>query len=364
MNVRNKLVTQGPAVSLNMTNNILVGYLKGLGYRVLSKTDRPVLQNSIVRYMEVKNLWNLGEDKEKFFTKRSTRKRKKSQGKQEVQRKSRKLSDDKKSESLNHDQKAASVKAKQKVPNKKHPVKKNKSKQEQKEEKLPKQYLLPDELIFDKFIFERKGYRIIPIERDGNCLFGAVADQVFCDPNLHAHVRKLCADYMEEEEKYFSEFNIEQILSVDYPTYIDNLRKDGAWGGDPEIVAISHIYKRAIEVYEESEKPKMFELPNDQGNNGPPIRLFYRNNHYASIRSDGVGDLFNFQDLEPGELEQQMVKLNDPSIITKSKDFHKRIESVKNFSKLDSDMRQAIEYSIALEETEKAYLRYYASKLK
>ena len=108
----------------------------------------------------------------------------------------------------------------------------------------------------------------------------------------------------------------------------------------------------------------MFELPNDQGNNGPPIRLFYRNNHYASIRSDGVGDLFNFQDLEPGELEQQMVKLNDPSIITKSKDFHKRIESVKNFSKLDSDTRQAIEYSIAMEETEKAYLRYYASKLK
>ena len=77
MNVRNKLVTQGPAVSLNMTNNILVGYLKGLGYHVLSKTGRFVLQESIVRYMEVKNLWNLGEDKQKFFTKRGTRKRKK-----------------------------------------------------------------------------------------------------------------------------------------------------------------------------------------------------------------------------------------------------------------------------------------------
>ena len=44
MNVRNKLVRQGPGVSLNMTNDILKGYLKGLGYRVLSKTDRPLLQ--------------------------------------------------------------------------------------------------------------------------------------------------------------------------------------------------------------------------------------------------------------------------------------------------------------------------------
>ena len=63
--------------------------------------------------------------------------------------------------------------------------------------------------------------------RDGNCLFRAVADQVYCDLNLHANVRKLCADYMEEEEeKYFSEFHIEEIFSMDYPAYIDNLRKD------------------------------------------------------------------------------------------------------------------------------------------
>ena len=108
----------------------------------------------------------------------------------------------------------------------------------------------------------------------------------------------------------------------------------------------------------------MFELPNDQGNNGPPIRLFYRNYHYGSIRSDEVGNLFNYEGLEPGELEQQMVNLNDTSIIRKSKDFKKRIKSVENFSQLDSDSRRAIENSIAMEETEKAYLTYYASKLK
>ena len=256
------------------------------------------------------------------------------------------------------------MKAKRKLPKKKHPVKNKKSKQEDKEEELPKRYLLPDELIFDKFIFERKGYRINPIERDGNCLFGAVADQVYCDPNLHAHVRKLCADYMEEEEKYFSEFKMELIYSVDYPTYIANLRKDGQWGGNPELIALSLIYKRPIEVYEDSEVPRFLELSNDPGNNGPPIRVFYRNNHYGSIRSDGTGDLFNFEGLEPGELEQQMINLEHPSLIRKSKEFQERIKSVENFSHLHSDMRKALEQSIAIEETLKAYQRYYASKLK
>ena len=94
------------------------------------------------------------------------------------------------------------------------------------------------------------------------------------------------------------------------------------------------------------------------------ILLFYRNNHYASIRSDGVGDLFDFEVLKPWELEQQIVNLNDPSIIRKSKQFQKRIESEENLSDLESDIREAIEQSIAMEESEKAYIRFYISKLK
>ena len=221
--------------------------------------------------------------------------------------------------------------------------------------------MLPDELIFDKFIFERKGYRINPIERDGNCLFGAVADQVYCDPNLHAHVRKLCADYMEEEEKYFSEFKFELAFSVDYPTYIANLRKDGQWGGNPELIALSKIYKRPIEVYQGSVVPKLLELYNDPGNIGPPIRVFYKNYHYGSIRSDGTGDLFNFEGLEPGEIKQQLVS---PREIRKSQEYQKRIQSEKeNLSKLDPDLRKGFEESIAIEEALNAYKRFYASRL-
>ena len=92
---------QGPGVSLKKTNDILIGYLKGFGYKVLSKTNRDVLQKGIMHHMERQNLWKLGEDKAKFLSKRGIRKRKKSQVKKRVPRKSRKLSDGKKPESLN-----------------------------------------------------------------------------------------------------------------------------------------------------------------------------------------------------------------------------------------------------------------------
>ena len=66
-NVENKLVRQGPAVSLKRTNDILEGYLIGLGYKVLKKTERNQLQTRLMAHMERKTLWKLGKDKANFF---------------------------------------------------------------------------------------------------------------------------------------------------------------------------------------------------------------------------------------------------------------------------------------------------------
>ena len=100
----------------------------------------------------------------------------------------------------------------------------------------------------------------------------------------------------------------------------------------------------------------MFKFSKNQENNGPPIRLLYKNNHYASVMSDGGGDLFDFEGIKLGELQKQMVYLNDPSMIRKSKELQSRIESKENLSNLDSDMREKIEQSIALKESEKVYI--------
>jgi hypothetical protein len=40
---------------------------------------------------------------------------------------------------------------------------------------------------------------------DGNCLFRAVADQVYGDAELHVGTRQMCVDYIEAERDHFSQ---------------------------------------------------------------------------------------------------------------------------------------------------------------
>ena len=96
--------------------------------------------------------------------------------------------------------KSGSQKPKRKLSKERYPAKKKKFKKDEEDEKLPERYLLPNELLFEKLLSERKGYPINPIKRDGNCLFRAIADQVFDNPSLHATSRDWCANYMKEHD--------------------------------------------------------------------------------------------------------------------------------------------------------------------
>lgn len=49
---------------------------------------------------------------------------------------------------------------------------------------------------FEIDIRRAKGYEVKRMMEDGNCLFRAVADQVYGDPEAHDLVRQMCMDYM------------------------------------------------------------------------------------------------------------------------------------------------------------------------
>ena len=66
---------------------------------------------------------------------------------------------------------------------------------------LPERFLYPDELIFEKILFDLKGYRIDPIKRDGNCLFRAVAACVHRDSSKYTDVKKECIKFMVKEKE-------------------------------------------------------------------------------------------------------------------------------------------------------------------
>ena len=79
----------------------------------------------------------------------------------------------------------------------------------------------------------RRNLRVESVEGDGNCLFRAVAHQVYGTEELHQIVRQKCVDYMESEADFFSQF-VEGGKEM-FPLYLRAKRMDACWGDDPEI---------------------------------------------------------------------------------------------------------------------------------
>ena len=121
----------------------------------------------------------------------------------------------------------------------------------------------------------------------------------------------------------------------------------------------SELYNCRLEVNEKSENPRVVNSWDFQGSNNPPIRLFYRNSHYASVNSSG-GQNNNFQAIEPREMEQKMLSQCQ---FLKSKDFLNNYkESVEDLSITSPELHYAIQFSKAIEESRKSFMVYCASE--
>ena len=127
----------------------------------------------------------------------------------------------------------------------------------------------------------KKQYNLHIIERDGNCLFSSISDQVYGTSKNNEIIREKCMDYIEKNKLFYSQF-IEG-GETQIPEYIKRKRKNGIWGDNLEIQALSEIYNRPIEIYVDVDKPlRTFYNENDKKKF--PIKLSYHgNNHYNSI---------------------------------------------------------------------------------
>jgi len=125
------------------------------------------------------------------------------------------------------------------------------------------------------------GYQIKKIPDDGNCLFGAVADQVYGDSGRHVELRRMCMDYMEKKRDHFSQF-----VDEDFVDYVMQKRCLGICGNDPEIQALSELLGRPIEIYSYSTEPLHIFLGEAQQSGLQPIRISYhRDIHYNSLQT-------------------------------------------------------------------------------
>lgn len=150
-----------------------------------------------------------------------------------------------------------------------------------------------------------KGLRLTPVSGDGNCMFRSVAHQVYGSDEHHDVVRQAAASYMLIERAYFAGW-----IADDYDAYIANLRKDGTWGDDPELQALSEVYDRPVEIWVADAKAGARVLKTMHGvrTGRTPMRLsYYGGGHYDSIVGPGFAEAHVTQAV--GKREEEMLRV-------------------------------------------------------
>ena len=136
------------------------------------------------------------------------------------------------------------------------------------------------------------GFTIFDIEQDGNCVFSAFSHQIYGDPAFHFLIRDKCCTFMEKSREQFEPYIFtDSNLYSDFSEYLTYMRAPGIWGSQLEIEALSRMYQRKIEIYDQQTTPR---ITCDEivtyNNDLPPIRISFRNRvHYDSVVTDDHG---------------------------------------------------------------------------
>ena len=164
-----------------------------------------------------------------------------------------------------------------------------------------------DATLFRHAMKVEHNFKIYDVPMDGNCLFSAISHQVYGDVRFHKLVRQRCCDYIQLFEDRFTPYldtrlfvanRIDQNY-VDFADYMAQMRKPGIWGDNMEITALSELYQRPVEIYDQQTTPRQtFSNSVNFGNDLAPMRISFKNgNHYDSVVSDNHGEtLFNKED--------------------------------------------------------------------
>lgn len=140
--------------------------------------------------------------------------------------------------------------------------------------------------------------------RDGNCLFRSFSDQLYGTPEHHGLIREKCSKYIASERNYF-----EQFVAEPFDDFLARIQREGEWGDDVEIEALSEIYDCRVEIhasYGHTPLRTFHEACEAKWPN--PIRLQYEgHSHYNSLvlRSGFVPIIRSMppQQIAPGEIE-------------------------------------------------------------
>ena len=130
---------------------------------------------------------------------------------------------------------------------------------------------------------EKQGLYLVEMEPDGNCLFRAVAHQLFLDPMKHLELRARCVEHMVKNKERFQVF-----CTSNFEAHCKRMAIDGTWAAELEVRALEEICDRVFSIYSSDSKEIVPMSTNfdDQflvGINVETVKLSYHGAHYNSI---------------------------------------------------------------------------------
>ncbi|GBN67844.1 hypothetical protein AVEN_92082-1 [Araneus ventricosus] len=105
---------------------------------------------------------------------------------------------------------------------------------------------------YEEYSFGPESFVIFPMEKDGNCLFRAMAFFVFNNPNRHHEIRSKLVSYIADNWHIFQNYSLK-----DMEKYRGKMIKPGTFGGDIEIFAFTKFFNCSFKVFYKH-RPKSF----------------------------------------------------------------------------------------------------------
>ncbi|KAJ4705666.1 hypothetical protein OWV82_022414 [Melia azedarach] len=123
----------------------------------------------------------------------------------------------------------------------------------------------------------------LQIEGDGNCQFRALADQLFCSPDYHKHVRKQIIKQLKHFKKLY-----EGYVPMNYKSYLKKMKKLGEWGDHVTLQAAADRFRAKICLVTSFRDTCYIEIVPKDGNPTRELWLsFWSEVHYNSIYASG-----------------------------------------------------------------------------
>ena len=148
---------------------------------------------------------------------------------------------------------------------------------------------------------EFPGFTAISVPFDGNCLFAALADQLFfngidSEKRLHSDIRRQLVDYIRHDSALLSQIAVSLEKGDTAVKYLDRMSKNGCWGDGIMLAAANLLFKKRIAVYKRAElKPMVIDNDSAEQIRSDCLTLGFisdtpspssTENHYISLRKE------------------------------------------------------------------------------